>query len=70
MKVGAGRTQLYTAMKTCTERWAQTRETWRDGVAADIEENCLVPLQADVQTVLHALDRLGDVLAEMQRDCE
>jgi hypothetical protein len=70
MTVGAGRTQLYTAMKTCTERWDQTRETWRDGVAADFEENCLVPLQGDVKAVLHALDRLGDVLSAMQRDCE
>ncbi len=70
MKVGPGRTQLHSAMKTCTERWEQTRETWRDGVAADFEENCLQPLQADVESVLHALDRLGDVLAAMQRDCE
>jgi hypothetical protein len=70
MNVNPGRTQLYSVMKTCTEHWAQTRETWRDGVALDFEENCLAPIQADVQAVVHALDRLAGVLAEMQRDCE
>jgi hypothetical protein len=70
MKVGTGRTQLYSAMKTCTAHWEQTRRSWRDEVAGEFEANCLIPLQVDVQAVLHAIDRLSVVLGDMEHDCE
>jgi hypothetical protein len=70
MKLGAGRSQLYSALKTCSEHWEHVRPAWRDVVARQFEEDCLVPLQQQVKGVLHAIDRLSGVLEQMQRDCE
>jgi len=69
MKVGTGRTQLYAALKTCSEHWEQTRALWRDAVAGDFEETVMAPLRDDVGAVLHAIDRLGVVLGTMEREC-
>jgi hypothetical protein len=70
MKQSAGRTQLYAAMKACVEHWQDTRRSWRDSVAKEFEDNCLEPLQAQVQGTLRAADRLWVVLGQMEQDCQ
>lgn len=70
MKQSSGRTQLYSAMKTCNERWEDTRRAWRDSVAKEFEANCLEPVQSQVQNVLRAADRLWVVLGQMEQDCQ
>jgi hypothetical protein len=70
MKASTGRLLLYSAMKTTSEHWEQTSRVWQDQVRRDFEENCLAPLQLQVQDTLHAIDRLWVVLGQMQRDCE
>ena len=68
--LSTGRTQLYAAAKTCNEHWEQAKTAWQDSVCREFEETGLSPLQAQVSSALHAMDRLSVILAQMQQECE
>lgn len=69
MSVTVGRAQLYDALKTLRQKWAQTRHQWKDSVARSFEERYWNTLEGGTVSTLAALDRLAQVLLQMEQDC-
>jgi hypothetical protein len=70
MSVAAGRYQLANAFKSFKQEWESTENVWRDVVRKDFAETYFDPLSTRVSSVLTAMDRLDQALAQMKLDCE
>ncbi len=70
MSVAAGRYQLANAFKSFKQEWDGTENVWRDVVRKDFAEAFIDPLSARVASVLTAMDRFDQALAQMKQDCE
>jgi hypothetical protein len=69
VSVATAAVELTNALKTAREALEEARAGWKDAVARGFEERHWTPLDAEVAAVVHALDRLGPVLAKARRDC-
>lgn len=65
-----GRGRLYGGLKDLRIRWEHTEQFWRDPARVDFEQHVWLPLEAQVQTTIRAIDRLAQVLHQMQSECE
>lgn len=70
MSVAAGRYQLANAFKSFKQEWESTENVWRDVVRKDFAEAYFDPLSTRMSSVLTAMDRLDQALAQMKLDCE
>ncbi len=70
MSVAAGRYQLANAFKSFKQEWEGTENVWRDVVRKDFAEMYFDPLSTRMSSVLTAMDRLDQALAQMKQDCE
>jgi hypothetical protein len=69
MSVTVGRAQLYDALKELRQKWAGTRELWKDSVAGHFEERYWNTVEGGTVSTIAAMDRLAQVLVQMQQDC-
>lgn len=67
--MSAGSARLKHALKNLREHWDATKEQWNDGVARDFEKNHLVPVDQQVNTALHGMDKISEVLQKVRHDC-
>jgi hypothetical protein len=70
MSLDAGRSKLYSSLKTLLARWDVTVPYWQDAMRLQFEEQLLAPLQLQTEQALSAIDQLAVVLSLMRRDCE
>ena len=70
MSLSAGRYQLANAFKALKVEWESTEKVWRDQVRKDFSETYWDPLEARLASVLNAMDRLDQALAQMKQECE
>ena len=70
MKIDAGRSKLFAALKETRVRWQQTTETWDDSARQEHEEHVWGPLDTMSAEVLRAMDELGQVLHQVRQECE
>jgi hypothetical protein len=70
MSLSAGRYQLANAFKSLKQEWEATENVWRDVVRKDFAEQSWDPLAIRLFSVLTAMDRLDQTLAQMRQDCE
>ncbi len=70
MSVAAGRYQLANAFKSFKQEWESTENVWRDVVRNDFAETYFDPLSARLASMLTAMDRFDQALAQMKQDCE
>lgn len=70
MSLDAGRSQLYSALKTLQGRWDHTEPHWQDAMKLQFVEQILTPLQDQTAAVLQAIDKMDLLLHRMRRDCE
>lgn len=70
MSVSAGRFQLADAFKSLKQEWQTTEIAWRDVVRKDFAQEYWDPLEARLNAVLSAMDRLDLSLGQMKQDCE
>lgn len=68
MKLSTGRIKLHTSMKTLRTRWDTIKPGWNDPVCKDFEETVVEPLGQQVATTIRAIDRLAQVLEQVQHD--
>lgn len=61
--------QLHSAMRTLRVHWNETREEWNDAVSRDFEERHIEPLEVQVNSVLHAMEKLSRVIAKARAEC-
>lgn len=70
MNLDAGRSKLYSAMKTLTARWEATDLHWQDSMRRQFEEESWIPLEDLTAAALGAIDQMSTVLHQMRRECE
>lgn len=63
-------TRMREALEVLGVRWNDTTEFWNDANSQHVEENFLKPLANELSTSMAAINRLGEVLARAQRECE
>jgi len=64
-----GRGRLYGSLKDLRLRWEDVQRGWDDPVSKDFDENLFQPLAAQAQSVIRGMDRLAQVLHQMQDEC-
>ncbi|HEY8506186.1 MAG TPA: hypothetical protein VIL46_16485 [Gemmataceae bacterium] len=70
MNLDAGRSQLYSALKTARQRWKDTGEAWADLTRQEFEEQVWGPLESLSAEALRAIDELAQILTQARRECE
>ena len=70
MKVDASRGRLYDSQKGLRNHWDDLSELWTDGVHQDFEEQIWEPMNILTVEALRAIDRLGQIFAQMKMECE
>ncbi len=70
MSLSTGRYQLANAFKSLKLEWESTENAWRDQVRKDFAETYFEPLATRMASVLTAMDRMDQSLAQMKQDCE
>lgn len=68
-KAMATSSRLKATVRTLREHWQRTEATWGDSVKARFEERYLSPLEPAVEAAVVGLQKLGEVLDEVRRDC-
>lgn len=66
----SGRGKLYGALKDLRLRWEDTQRFWDDPVSKDFDEHLWQPLEAQSQAAIRAIDRLAQIMHQMQSECE
>lgn len=73
MQIGdlsVGGAKLHEAIKKLQEAWGETSQHWTDDNARQFCENHLEPIGPRVKAAHDAINRLAEVLARAQRECE
>lgn len=70
MTPGAGSARLVALTKELTERWQQTRESWRDAKALEFEERYIRELQSAVDSAANSIAQVESLLRRIRSDCE
>jgi hypothetical protein len=65
-----GRGRLYGSLKDLRLFWEHTQKYWRDPASQDFDEKLWQPLEAQAGAALRGIDRLTQILHQMQHDCE
>ena len=68
--LNSGVGQLTHAFTQLKERWAQTQAVWQDDASRDFEKTHLAAIPPRLQLTLAAVQRLAEVLAEVERELE
>jgi hypothetical protein len=69
VSLSTGRYQLYSSMETLRAHWDEVRPRWSDAVRQDFEEQYWSEIEPRVNGALAAMDRLGQVLSQLRREC-
>lgn len=69
MDLTSGQARLNKAYKSLRIRWDHARESWRDDNARTFERDHIDTLEPKVLAALSAMERLGSILSQMERDC-
>ena len=70
MKVDASRGRLYDSHKNLHHHWDDLSDLWSDSVKQDFEEQIWEPMNILTLEALRAIDRLGQIFAQMKMECE
>lgn len=65
-----GSRQLAAALSAMASQWLETRSHWKDAAARDFEGYCWNELHWQTQELLHAADRLDDILFQALRSID
>jgi hypothetical protein len=69
ISAASGRGRLYGSLKDLRLFWEDTKKIWDDPASLDFEEKLWNPLEAQVNSALRGMDRLSQVLHQMQSEC-
>jgi len=65
-----GASRIRHALEQLETLWQQNADQWDDVVSRRFAERQLEPLVPKVKTALDAIDRMHQLMTEVQRDCE
>jgi len=69
MKLSTGRGKLYMSLQTLSAHWEDTKEDWADAVRQEFERDHMEPLHDQTVATVRAIDRLAQVLEQMEQEC-
>jgi hypothetical protein len=61
--------QLDRGMKDLLIRWSLARAQWKDNVAAEFEEQHLIPLQAHLRNASTAMSSAAGLISRVRSEC-
>lgn len=70
MSVGVSRAKLLGAMKELVIRWNRTRDVWDDEASDHIQRTVIEPLDPRVRATVTAMEKMGQILLKVRKDCE
>ncbi len=69
MSVSGAKAKLALVSKELAQAWWRLREEWNDPASRTIEKRYLEPLEGQVKSAITAMEKMGQVLATMRREC-
>lgn len=66
----AGSGTLRDAADSLMQAWDETKTHWNDSSSRNFEENHLRPLLRELGDGLNSIQRMGELLAQAERQCE
>src|SRR5262249_11817676 len=70
ISTATGRGKLYGVLKDLRFKWDELESKWDDPVRKDFEEQVWEPLVAQSQNAIRAMDRLSQIMMQMQNECQ
>jgi len=70
ISTATGRGKLYGVLKDLRFKWDELETRWDDPVRKDFEEQVWELLVAQSQNAIRAMDRLSQIMMQMQNDCQ
>jgi hypothetical protein len=67
--MSVGSTKLQYALKNLRKHWEEARESWSDQVGQDFDDKHLRPMETQVAAAMRGMDRLGEVMGKMRKEC-
>ena len=66
----SGAAKLNKSVKTLQEAWVDVADHWDDENSRSFVENHLEPIGPQIKMALDALNRVADVVARAERECD
>ena len=70
ISTASGRGKLYGVLKELRFKWEELEALWNDPVRKDFEKDVWEPLVAQSQSAIRAMDRLSQIMMQMQNECQ
>ena len=70
MNLSGSKNRLVGLTKELSDRWDETRNSWRDSKAGEFEQRYLAELFAHVDKTVTAMDKLNELLTKVRNECE
>ncbi|HEV3143449.1 MAG TPA: hypothetical protein VGZ47_06135 [Gemmataceae bacterium] len=70
ISTATGRGKLYGVLKDLRFKWDELENLWNDPVRKDFEEEVWEELVAQSQNAIRAMDRLAQIMMQMQNECQ
>ena len=70
ISTASGRGKLYGVLKELRFKWEVLEDLWNDPVRKDFEKDVWEPLVAQSQSAIRAMDRLAQIMMQMQNECQ
>jgi hypothetical protein len=70
ISTASGRGKLYGVLKDLRFKWEELETLWNDPVRKDFEKDVWEPMVAQSQSAIRAMDRLSQIMMQMQNDCQ
>jgi hypothetical protein len=67
--MSTGSTKLQYGLKNLRARWEETKESWSDQVSEEFDRKHLNPMETQVSATIRAMEKLGEIIAKVRRDC-
>ena len=68
-KAMAGSNRLAQCFRVLRDQWLATEATWSDSVRQRFEERYLAPIESAVDSAVHGVQTMAEVLEQVRRDC-
>jgi hypothetical protein len=68
--LNTGLAKLMHAFRDLKDRWGEAKEHWNDDVSRDFETSHLQPILPHLQLLSASAQRLLEVVAKAERECE
>ena len=70
MNLSGSKSRLTSSARELFQRWAETKNYWRDAKSEEFERRFMAELSASVNRTVLIVEKLDEVLKKVRSDCE